>query len=233
MSAPLIVPAVKRHTATVIMAHGLGDSGAGWVSLAQNWRRRQKFEEVKFIFPNAPMMPITVNRGFRMPAWFDVITFGGIQTEQDEAGILKSRDYFHDLIKTEIDGGISSNRIVIGGFSQGAAMSLISGITCSSKLAGIFGLSSFLPLHTKVKDLIPADNPNKDTAIFMAHGDQDPVVSLDKGKLSADLLKEWGWKVDFKTYRGLAHSADPDEIDDLEKYLKEVIPLLDGNPVSV
>jgi len=226
MSAPLIIPAVKRHTATVIMAHGLGDSGAGWVSLAENWRRRQKFEEVKFIFPNAPMMPITVNRGMRMPAWFDIISFGGVQTEQDETGILKSRDYFHDLIKKEINGGIPSNRIVIGGFSQGGAMSIISGVTCPSKLGGIVGLSCFLPLHTKIRELIPADNPNKDTLIFMGHGDQDPVIPVDKGQMSAEVLKQWGWKVDLKIYRGLAHSADPDEIDDVESYLKGTIPPL-------
>jgi len=226
MSAPLIVPAVKRHTATVIMAHGLGDSGAGWVSLAENWRRRQKFDEVKFIFPNAPTIPVTVNRGYRMPAWFDIITFGGLQTQQDEPGILRSRDYFHDLIRTEINAGVPSNRIVIGGFSQGGAMSLFSGITCHTKLAGIIGLSSFLPLHTKAKELIPAENPNKDTVIFMGHGDQDPVVTPDKGQMSAQLLKEWGFNVDFRIYPGLAHSADPDEIDDIEKYLNGVIPPL-------
>jgi len=233
MSGPLIVPAVKRHTATVIMAHGLGDSGAGWVSLAENWRRRQKFDEVKFIFPNAPTIPVTVNRGYRMPAWFDIISFGGLQSEQDEPGVLKSRDYFHDLIKTEINGGIPSNRIVIGGFSQGGAMSLFSGITCPSKLAGIIGLSCFLPLHTIVKDLIPADNANKDTGIFMGHGSQDPVVTLDKGQMSAHLLKEWGFKVDFRIYPGLAHSADPDEIDDVEKYLNGVIPPLGDKSAGV
>jgi predicted esterase len=78
MSA-LTIPAIGRHTATVIMAHGLGDSGAGWVSLAENWRRRSKFQEVKFIFPNAPSIPITVNGGFVMPGWYDIVKPPGTQ----------------------------------------------------------------------------------------------------------------------------------------------------------
>jgi predicted esterase len=220
MSGPgaLVVPAVKRHTATVIMAHGLGDTGAGWVTLAENWRRRQKFEEVKFIFPNAPTIPITVvsptagfleaitllkylqNMGMRMPGWYDIKQFGNLNSEQDETGILRSRDYFHGLIKQEIEGGIPSNRIVIGGFSQGGAISLITGITCPTPLGGIFGLSCYLLLHNKIKDLVPAGNPNKDTPIFMGHGAIDPLVLPKWGELTANILKEWGWKVNLKMY---------------------------------
>jgi predicted esterase len=222
----LIIPAVKKHTATVIMAHGLGDSGAGWVSLGENWRRRSKFEEVKFIFPNAPLIAITVNLGMKMPGWYDIISFEDVQSGQDEVGILKSRDYFHSLIKSEIDAGIPSNRIVIGGFSQGGAMSILSGITAPTKLGGIFGLSCYLLLHTKLKDLIPLDNPNKDTPIFMGHGDRDPLLRPEWGRMSAEVLKASGWKVNLKMYPELEHSADPAEIDDVETYLKERIPPL-------
>jgi len=225
---PLIVPAVKRHTATVIMAHGLGDSGAGWVSLAENWRRRQKLEEVKFIFPNAPNIPITVNMGMRMPGWYDIVSFDDLQgREEDEAGILKSREYLHALIKGETDAGIPSNRIILGGFSQGGAMSLFSGLTCPTQLAGVFGLSSYLVLRNKVKELIPPSNPNKDTPIFMGHGDIDQVVKTKWGVQTAELMKEWGYNVNLKMYRGLAHSATPEEIDDLEAYIKERLPPLD------
>ncbi|KAH8811449.1 acyl-protein thioesterase-like protein [Xylogone sp. PMI_703] len=222
----LVVPAVKRHTATVIMAHGLGDSGAGWISLAENWRRRQKFEEVKFIFPNAPTMPITINYGMRMPAWYDVVQFGNIQGPQDEAGILRSRQYFHNLIKTEIENGIPSNRIIIGGFSQGGAMALFSGITNPTKLGGIFGLSCYLLLHTKFKESVPEDNPNKDTPIFMGHGDSDPLVRPDWGRTSYEALKASGYNIKIKFYPGLEHSADPEEIDDVETFLNENIPPL-------
>ncbi|EHL00942.1 putative Acyl-protein thioesterase 1 [Glarea lozoyensis 74030] len=225
--APLVIPAVKKHTATVIMAHGLGDSGAGWVTLAQNWRLRQKFEEVKFVFPNAPTIPITVNMGMQMPGWYDIVRprdttqFQDLQGGQDEVGILRSRDYFHSLIKSEIDAGIPSGRIVLGGFSQGGAMSIFAGITSPFKLGGIFGLSSYLLLHNKMKELLPSENPNKSTPIFMGHGDSDPLVLPQWGQKTAEILKSEGWSVDLKMYKGLQHSADPDEIDDLEKYLNE------------
>ncbi|MCJ1304669.1 hypothetical protein MMC08_007482 [Hypocenomyce scalaris] len=246
--AALVVPALKRHTATVIMAHGLGDSGAGWVSLAENWRRRGKFEEVAFIFPNAPHIPITVvslmsikrtmelgkrwkdeitcNFGMHMPGWYDITTFSELAQAHDEPGILRSREYFNSLIKAETEKGIPSTRIVLGGFSQGGAISLFTGVTCPSKLAGIFGLSSYLLMHGKIKGLIPAENPNKDTPIFMGHGDKDQLVKYEWGQKTAQILKDWGWKVDFKTYPGLVHSADPEEIDDLEAYLKERLPPL-------
>src|ERR1700728_1235063 len=128
-----------------------------------------------------------------MPGWYDIKQFGNLNGEQDEPGILKSRDYFHGLIKQEISKGIPSDRIVIGGFSQGGAMSLISGITCPHKLGGIFGLSCYLLLQSKLKELVPANNPNKNTPIFMGHGDADAVVQHKWGKKNADELLEAGW----------------------------------------
>ncbi|KAI6713185.1 hypothetical protein JHW43_004270 [Diplocarpon mali] len=233
MSKPtsLIIPAVTKHTATVIMAHGLGDSGAGWVSLAENWRRRQKFEEVKFIFPNAPAIPITVNMGMTMPGWYDITQFGDLQASQDERGILRSRDYFHSLIASEVQAGIPSERIVIGGFSQGGAMSIFSGITAPTKLGGIFGLSCYLLLHNKIKGFVPVENPNKETPILMGHGDSDPLVKPEWGQMTAKILGEWGWNVELKMYRGLEHSADPEEIDDVERFLNARIPAVGDKPV--
>jgi predicted esterase len=115
---------------------------------------------------------------------------------------LRSRDYFHKLVKSEIEeSGIPSNRIVLGGFSQGGAMAIFSAITCTEKLAGMFGLSCYLLLHGKVKEMIPEGNPNKDTPIFMGHGDSDPLVKPEWGKKTSDILKEWGWKVDLKIYK--------------------------------
>jgi len=229
----LIVPAVKKHTATVIMAHGLGDSGAGWVSLAENWRRRQKFDEVKFIFPNAPMIPITVNQGMKMPGWYDIPTFKDLTSRHDEVGILKSQEYFHGLVDSEVAAGIPSNRIVLGGFSQGGAMAIFSGITATKKLGGIFGLSCYLLLHDRIKNFVPEDNINKETPIFMGHGDSDPLVLPRWGQLTAEMMTKEGYKVNFKMYRGLEHSADPDEIDDVEKFLNETIPPLPEDEQSV
>ncbi|KAF2829883.1 Phospholipase/carboxylesterase [Ophiobolus disseminans] len=224
---PLVVPALKRHTATIIVAHGLGDNGAGWTFLAENWRRRSKFEEVKFIFPNAPNIPITVNMGMRMPGWYDIKSFSTLDSrEEDEAGILKSRDYIHSLIDQEIEKGIPANRIAIGGFSQGGAISLLSGLTYKNQLGGIFGLSCYLLLQKKIKDMIPESSPNQQTPIFMGHGDADQVVAHKWGKFSADELTKHGYKVDFRTYKNLVHSADEEEIDHLESYLNQQLPPL-------
>lgn len=226
-SAALVVPALTKHTSTVIVAHGLGDSGAGWMFLAENWRRRNAFEETKFIFPNAPNIPITLNMGMRMPGWYDIADLGQLANRsEDEAGIVRSQKVFHTLIEDEINAGIPTERIVLGGFSQGGAMSLMAGVTCPTKLGGIFGLSCYLLLQGKVKDMVPAANPNKATPIFMGHGDADPVVKYAWGKKTAEQLTEWGWDVNFKTYKGLPHSAAPEEIDDLETYLNGRIPPL-------
>ncbi|MCJ1417899.1 hypothetical protein MMC32_004244 [Xylographa parallela] len=234
MSGPaaLVVPAVKKHTATVIFAHGLGDTGAGWIPLAQNWRRRGKFEEVAFIFPNAPTIPITVNFQMKMPGWYDITTFNDLQNAHDEVGILRSRDYFNTLVAEEVAKGIPSTRIVVGGFSQGGAMSLFTGLTSPVKLGGFFGLSAYLLMHHKIKDFVPASLPNKDTPVFMGHGDADPTVRYAWGQQTAAVLKELGYGVDFRTYRGLQHSADPEEIDDLERYLLARLPPLGEAGVS-
>ncbi|SZF00774.1 unnamed protein product [Blumeria hordei] len=214
-TAPIIIPAVRKHTATVIVAHGLGDSGDGWVWLAENWRRRHKFEEVKFIFPHAPKIPISMTQ------------LNDLQSAQDETGILRSRTYLHNLINSEVSAGIPADRIVIGGFSQGGAMAIFSGITGQNKLGGIFGLSCYLLLHYKIQQFVAEAGDTKDTRIFMGHGDADPLVKPEWGRMSESFLSNMGFNVDLKMYPGLAHSADPQEINDLEGFLNSVIPPLE------
>ncbi|KAL8926266.1 MAG: hypothetical protein Q9172_001860 [Xanthocarpia lactea] len=191
--------------------------------MAENYRRRGKFEEVAFIFPNAPTIPITVNFGMQMPGWYDIIAFNDLAQAQDQPGILKSRDYFHSLIKAEIDKGIPSSRIILGGFSQGGSIGIFAGLTSPYPLAGIFGLSSYLLLADALPNLItPAlKSANSSTPIFMGHGDLDPLVKLEWGQRTAEALKGLGWKVDLRVYKGLGHSADPKEMDDLERWLEE------------
>ncbi|KAJ5584769.1 phospholipase [Penicillium hispanicum] len=270
--APYVVPALKKHTATVIMAHGLGDrfvlqsphytnpipklttvrDPVVWdgmtrpwefcplntlidllglrMALAQNWRRRGKFEEVAFIFPNAPSIPITVNFGTSMPGWYDLaklgrdLDFQESVRNQDEPGILRSRDYFNTLIKEEMDKGIKPSRIVLGGFSQGGAMSVFTGLTSKEKLGGVFGLSCYLVLSDRIKNYLPEEWPNKNTPFFLAHGEDDEVVKYQFGEQSAKLLKELGADVSFNTYPDLGHSADPVEIEDLERFLMKTLP---------
>jgi len=152
--------------------------------------------------------------------------FSDLKQEQDEAGILRSRATFTKLITDEMATGIPSNRIVLGGFSQGGAMSVFTGVTTPHKLAGVFGLSCYLLLTDKIKDFAQeAAGANKDTPFFMGHGDADQVVKYRWGQQTAEFLKsELGHKVEFKTYRGLPHSADPQEIDDLEEFIKGCLP---------
>ncbi|KAJ9647407.1 hypothetical protein H2204_000036 [Knufia peltigerae] len=206
----LVVPALKKHSATwcglvspestSLRKATLNDRR---VSLAESWRRRGKFEDVKFVFPNAPNIPITVNMGMSMPGWYDITEFSDLNQQQDEPGILRSRVTFNKLIADEIEAGIPSNRIILGGFSQGGAMSIFTGVTTTHKLGGVFGLSCYLVLAGKIKEFAKeASDVNKDTPFFMGHGDSDEVVKYKWGQQTAEFLrKELGHKVDFKTYR--------------------------------
>ncbi|KAI4176884.1 MAG: hypothetical protein LQ343_000741 [Gyalolechia ehrenbergii] len=202
------------------------------LSMAENYRRRGKFEEVAFIFPNAPNIPITVNFGMQMPGWYDIIAFNDLAQQQDQPGILKSRDYFHSLIKAEIDKGIPSSRIILGipslsrGFSQGGSISIFAGLTSPHPLAGIFGLSSYLLLGDSLATYLTPQikAANSSTPIFMGHGDSDQLVKVEWGQQTANRLKALGWRVDFNIYKGLQHNADPKEMDDLETWLRERLP---------
>ncbi|PKS09203.1 hypothetical protein jhhlp_003817 [Lomentospora prolificans] len=223
--ASLIVPAATKHTATVIFAHGLGDTGYGWQSTVENWRRRQRLDHVKFILPHAPTLSITANGGMPMPGWFDIKELNGtiesLQRSEDEPGILESRKYFHSLVQEEINAGIPADRIVLGGFSQGGAMSIISGLSAHVKLGGVIALSSWLLLGGKFKDL--ATPENKQTPIFMGHGSYDPLVVPQLARMSYDKLKELGYDITMKTYP-IPHSACPEELDDVEEFLKKRLP---------
>jgi predicted esterase len=198
---PIVIQAQGKHTATIIVCHGLGDSGAGWVFLAEQFLQQKKLEQVKFIFPNAPSIPITINGGMRMPGWYDITSLNSIDRGEDEVGVTQSKGYLHGLIRQEIAAGIPSERIVLGGFSQGGAMSLIAGLTCPQKLAGVFGLSSYLLLQNKFESMARVSgDANLKTPVFLGHGNADPVVKYEFGKLTAEALKGMGFDVDFRTY---------------------------------
>ncbi|GAB0134212.1 hypothetical protein EsDP_00002593 [Epichloe bromicola] len=221
--APLVFPAIGRHTATVIFIHGLGDTGHGWSDAVELWRKRQRLNEIKFILPHAPHIPISMNAGLKMPGWFDIKS---LQKGEDEdgPGVLQSREYLHGLIQQEIKDGIPAERIVLGGFSQGGAMSIFAGLTAPFKIGGIVGLSSWLLLNQTFKEHVPEGNANKATPIFMGHGDRDPLVLYDLAKDSEKALKNMGYDVTFKTYRGMQHSACLDELNDVEAFIGDKLP---------
>lgn len=153
-------------------------------------------------------------------------SFSDLNQAHDEVGILKSRSYVSSLVESEIkEHNIPSDRIIVGGFSQGGAISIFTGLTIQRKLAGIFGLSCYLLMGNKISELSKeANNINKETPFFLAHGDADPVVRYDWGKKTAQVVeKDLGHNVEFKTYRNLPHSAALEEIDDLEAWIRKCL----------
>lgn len=167
---------------------------------------------MKVICPTAPTIPVTLNAGFRMPSWFDIRSLD-MFTPEDEQGINSATNDIHSLIQTEIQAGISPGRIFLGGFSQGGALALYAGLTYTKPLAGIIGLSCWLPIHKsfpgakKVADTVP---------IFQCHGDVDPVVPYKLGQLSHLTLKTFMTNAQFTTYNGLSHASSEQELDDMK-----------------
>jgi len=208
----------KIH-ASVIWLHGLGADGYDFEPIVKQLLRPDALPNVRFILPHAPDMAVTRNNGYIMPAWYDV--YGVIPVQQeDEAGIQASQRYIDTLIQTEIDRGISSDRIVLAGFSQGGAIALHTALRYPHKLAGVLALSTYLPLHSKLST--EAHPANKNTPIFMAHGVFDDVISLDMSKLSRNLLQDSQYLVNWHEYR-MAHSVCTEEIADIEQFLKQFL----------
>ncbi|KAG0255600.1 hypothetical protein BG011_005041 [Mortierella polycephala] len=217
----IVQQASTKHSATVIFIHGLGDSGAGWAPVGEELG--QYLPHAKFIFPNAPLMPVTLNNGMKMPSWYDIKSLSSIDSDQDEEGMLKSRQQVMQIIREEVEvNGIPANRIIVGGFSQGCVVGLLTGLTAEYKFAGIVSLSGYMPLHGKVMNM--ASDANRKTPIFWGHGDADQVVRYDYGVQSVEMLKKNKYNVKFNTYPNMGHGSCPQEIRDLLQFLGEVIP---------
>ncbi|CAO1347983.1 unnamed protein product [Diamesa hyperborea] len=205
-----------KATASIIFLHGLGDTGLGWSSLIDDIRPPY----MQYSCPTADTIPVTLNLGFQMPSWFDIKTLevGG---SEDEAGIKKAATMVHGMINNEIRSGIPASRIIVGGFSQGGALALYAALTYPEQLAGVIGLSCWLPLH---KTFPEAHSCPANTSILLCHGDSDPIVSYKFGQLSANLLKQFLKQSELKTYRGLAHQSNEEEIADMKKFIHDRIP---------
>jgi len=211
------------HTATVIIAHGLGDTGAGWYPVAQ--MLSAGYPHIKFVLPHAPVRPVTVNGGMSMNSWFDIYALSEdlMETPEDEKGMLESSRKINELVSAEVEAGLDSKRIVVGGFSQGGALALLTGLTTERKLAGIIALSCWLPLRAKI--LTMASDEARKLPLFFGHGNIDPVVPYKFGQMSAKVLTDSGFaNVQFNTYRNMGHSASDKEIADIGEWLKKVLP---------
>ena len=204
-------------TAAVIWLHGLGADGHDFVDIVPLLGLGKL--PTRFVFPHAPMRPVTINGGAVMRAWYDVRGDAGVRRE-DEAGVRESQQRVEALIAREKTRGIPAGRIALAGFSQGGAMVLQTGLRHPDRLAGIMALSCFLPLTDKVA--AEAVAVNRDVPIFMAHGTEDPVIPLQRAAISRDALRKLGYQVDWREY-SMPHAVCPEEIGDVGAWLDRVL----------
>ena len=215
---PIEIETGPNPTASIVLMHGLGADGNDFVPIAQELDL-SSVGPVRFVFPNAPVMPVTINGGYQMPAWYDIYGPDLVQRE-DEAGLRRSQASIEVLIEKEKARGIAAGRIVVAGFSQGCAMALMTGLRHVEKLAGIVGLSGYLPLAATLA--AERNAANHDTPIFLAHGSADPVVVLQRATATRDALQALGYQVDWHEYP-MAHSVCMEEIADLNAWLLRVL----------
>ena len=204
--------------ATILILHGLGADGRDFVPIAEQLDL-SSIGPVRFLFPSAPHMPVTINGGYNMPAWYDILG-ADLVSRQDEAGMRQTQASMEAIIAKEKSRGIPARRIVVAGFSQGCAMALMAGLRHSERLAGIAGLSGYLPLADKTA--AEGSAANRDVPIFLAHGSRDGVVAMPRAAASRDALVALGYPVEWHEY-AMEHSVCPQEVSDLEKWLLRVL----------
>ncbi len=201
-----------RHA--VIWLHGLGADGNDFAPIVPELVDRA-WPPLRFVFPHAPVRPITINGGMAMRAWYDISGME-IAQRQDEKGIRESIVQLGELIEREQTRGVAAENILLAGFSQGGAIALAGGIRCTQKLGGIIALSTYLPIAEKTD--AEAGAANKATPIFMAHGTLDPVVSHALGEMSRNYLLQRGYIVDWHAYP-MAHQVCMEEIAELKRWI--------------
>jgi len=219
-----MLPCIELETApnptcSVIWLHGLGADGNDFVSIIPELHLPEN-PAIRFIFPSAPSMPITVNGGYVMPAWYDIVG-RNLMDQEDGEGIKRSAKSVIELIEKEVQRGIAYQNIVLAGFSQGCAMALYIGLRLPHQLAGILALSGYLPLAMSLK--LEKHSSNQSTPIFMAHGTYDPVVALDRAQASYALLEKSGYQIDWNEYP-MEHSVNHEELSDISRFLQTVLP---------
>jgi phospholipase/carboxylesterase len=211
----------KNPAASVIWMHGLGADGSDFVPIVEELEL-DGTPGIRFLFPHAPMRPVTINNGTVMRAWFDVSLgdLEGNSRRADERGVRESQAQIAALIEREAKRGVEPEHIVLAGFSQGGAIALQTGLRYPRRLAGVMALSTYLPLaDTLAREATPA---SKATPIFMAHGIYDPLIPLAMGAGSMTLLTGFGYTVEWRQY-SMPHSVCPQEIEDIGAWLRRVL----------
>lgn len=213
----MIIETGDRPDHAVIWLHGLGADGHDFEPIVPQLQAAAR-RSVRFVFPHAPVRPVTVNGGMRMRAWYDIL---GLQIDrnQDRAGIHGSLKAVDRLINAQLDAGIPARHLVLAGFSQGGAVALRCGLARSEPLAGIVALSAYL---LDANDLSGwAAEASLDVPVFLGHGTHDPVVPVMLGKVAADTLKGAGYRVEWQTWT-MPHSVCPDEVVAMDRWLEAV-----------
>lgn len=212
---PLCFLGAETASAACIFLHGLGDTAAGWEPVARMLSK--SFPHIRFILPTAPSSPVTCNFGAVMPSWYDIVELGNRKVDASSA--IKTVDA---LVAEQIEGGIPSERIVVGGFSQGGVVSLLTGLTSKRKLAGVIALSCYLAEVPRLEDSIT--EAGRLMRVFQAHGDCDQVIPVEAGQSCKEFLEELGGKVEFHEYRNMGHSFCDRELSDLNDWLEGILP---------
>jgi phospholipase/carboxylesterase len=206
----------KNPAASVIWLHGLGADGNDFAPIVPQIRLPPL--AIRFVFPHAPIQPVTINGGMRMRAWYD-ITDGAIRRE-DERGVRASQALIEALIAREKKRGTKAERLVLAGFSQGGAIALHTGLRHPERIAGIMALSTYVPVGEKLS--AEASAANRHVPILMAHGTYDPVIPLDRAEQSRALLESLGYPVEWREY-GMPHSVCPEELADIGAWLGKAL----------
>lgn len=196
---------------TVILLHGLGADGHDFAPIVQELA----LPNTRFILPHAPTMPVTVNQGYVMPAWYDIYGFGA-DFKQDDVGIRATQQRINALIEHEIQRGIASERITLAGFSQGGAIALHTALRHPLPLASVLALSTYLPLADTLA--AEASTANRQIPIYMAHGTADNVISLERCHASVSALEQQGYQVSLHEY-AMPHSVSMEEIQDIRAFM--------------
>lgn len=205
-----------RPVASIVVLHGLGADGSDFVPIAQAMDL-SAVGPVRFVFPSAPVQPVTINAGYEMRAWYDIHPPGPDGTRREDGpGLRASQALVQQLIDREVQRGVPAERVVLMGFSQGCAMTLLAGVRAPQRLAGLVALSGYLPLAGST--VAERSLANRDTPVFMAHGDGDDIVVPARGEAARDALAALGQPVDWHHYP-MGHEVCMDEVRDLNAWL--------------
>ena len=205
----------ENPVGSVIWLHGLGADGHDFEPIVPELHLPAELP-LRFVFPHAPVRPVTINGGMSMRAWYDIVSLDA-EGRADAKGVYESTALLEGLIAREIDRGIDAKKIVIAGFSMGGAIAINTALHSKESLAGLMALSTYLPLPSEVG----ASTGGRDLPVFMAHGSFDPMLPMQWGQASAEKLKETGFAVEWHDYP-MAHAVCPEEIRDIREWLLKI-----------